>query len=128
MTDRDTSASGTGRARTVSLQRRHAERRELGVRRRRLRGRTRRPPKRDSIAGSSVSVAASVSSTAITEATARPYVKLTPVANIPSNAITTVAPASRIARPDVSIAPSTDCSTSPSAAKFSRNRVTMNSA
>ena len=75
-----------------------------------------------------MSVAASVSSTAITEATASPYVKLTPVANIPSSAITTVVPASRIARPDVSIAPITDCSTSPISAKFSRNRVTMNSA
>jgi hypothetical protein len=55
----------------------------------------------------------SVSSTASAEAIASPYMKLTPVANMPSRAITTVAPASRMALPDVSIAPITDCSTSP---------------
>ena len=54
--------------------------------------------------------------------------ELTPVANIPNSAITTVVPASRIACPDASIAPITDWSTSRRSAKFSRNRVTMNSA
>ena len=75
--------------------------------------RTSRWPKRESIAGSSVSDAASVSSTASTEAIESPYRKLTPVANIPSSAITTVVPASRIARPEVSIASCTDALTSP---------------
>ena len=56
---------------------------------------------------------ASVSSTASTEAIASPYMKLTPVANMPSRAITTVVPASRIARPEVSIASITERSTSP---------------
>ena len=106
-------ASGHGRACTISLQRRHvapgAERRN----RPRPRGRTSLGPKRDSIAGSSVSDAASVNSTASTEAIASPYMKLIPVANMPSSAITTVAPASRIARPEVSIASSTDRFTSP---------------
>jgi len=54
-------------------------------------------PKREIIAGSSVNDASSTSSTPSTDATASPYIKLTPVANIPSRAITTVAPASRIA-------------------------------
>lgn len=49
----------------------------------------------------------------MTAAIARPYMKATPVANIPSSAITTVAPASRIARPEVSIAASTEPSTEP---------------
>ena len=38
----------------------------------------------------------------------------TPVANMPSRAITTVVPASRIARPEVSIASMTERLTSPS--------------
>ena len=54
-----------------------------------------------------------MSSTAITAAIASPYMNATPVANIPSRAITTVAPASRIARPEVSIAATTERSTSP---------------
>ena len=56
-----------------------------------------------------------MSSTANTDAMAKPYMKLTPVANIPNSAITTVVPASRIARPEVSIASITECSMSPSA-------------
>ncbi len=56
-----------------------------------------------------------MSSTAITAAIASPYMNATPVANMPSRAITTVAPASRIARPEVSIASTTERSTSPNA-------------
>ena len=62
-----------------------------------------------------MSEATSVSSTAITAAIASPYMNATPVANMPSRAITTVVPASRTARPEVSIASITDCSTSPNA-------------
>ena len=54
-----------------------------------------------------MSDAAIVSSTASTEAIESPYRKLTPVANMPSSAMITVLPASRIARPEVSIAWST---------------------
>ena len=57
-----------------------------------------------------------VISTVSTEAIASPYMKLIPVANMPSSAITTVVPASRIARPEVSIASTTDSRTSPSRA------------
>ena len=71
-------------------------------------GRAIRAPNRDSNAGSTVSEASIVSSTARTEAIDRPYMKLTPVANMPSRAMITVVPASRIARPDVSMAPITD--------------------
>ena len=124
----ETIASGHGRRWTVRLHSRHRERcaapssttaapalapRPNG--RRRVRGRTTRWPYFDSIAGSTVSDAIIVASTAQTEAIASPYRKLTPVANIPSRAIVTVVPASRIARPDVSIASTTDCSTSPQA-------------
>ena len=84
-----------------------------GCRRLRVRVRTIRSPYFDNIAGSTVSDAIIVISTAKTEAIASPYRKLTPVANIPSRAIVTVVPASRIARPDVSIASTTDCSTFP---------------
>jgi hypothetical protein len=62
-----------------------------------------------------VSDAASVSSTARIEAIDRPYMKLTPVANMPRRAMTTVVPASRIARPAVSIASITERWTSPKA-------------
>ena len=65
------------------------------------------------MAGRMVSDASSVSSTAKTEAIASPYMKLTPVANMPSRAMITVVPASRIARPEVSIASTTERSTSP---------------
>ena len=128
-------ASGHGRACTIWLQRRHFERLTAppplpsetspvagaAARVRRARSPHRRcpdllstrGPTRESIAGSSVIEAASVSRTASTEAMASPYMKLTPVANMPSRAITTVVPASRIARPEVSIASSTDPSMSP---------------
>jgi hypothetical protein len=44
---------------------------------------------------------------------ASPYMKVTPVANMPSRAMMTVVPASRMARPDVSIACRIDLSTFP---------------
>src|SRR5580704_13260611 len=108
-------ASGHGRRWTVRL---HSRQREwcgalscttaaavLARRRpngsRRVRGRTIRSPYFDSIAGSTVSDANIVASTANTEEIARPYRKLTPVTNIPSSAIITVVPARRTARPDV---------------------------
>ena len=65
------------------------------------------------MAGSTVSDDTMTRSTVSTEAMDSPYMKLTPVANIPSRAITTVVPARRIARPEVSIASSTARSTSP---------------
>ena len=108
-------ASGHGRALTASLQRRHIEARPSVCARCPRRLRATRCPKRERTAGSSVSEAVIVTSTASAEAIASPYMKLTPVANMPSSAITTVVPASRIARPDVSIAAITDRSTSPSA-------------
>ena len=77
-------------------------------------GRASRGPKRESSAGRTVSDAVIVSSTVSTDAIESPYRKPTPVANMPSSAITTVVPASRIARPEVSIASSTDSFTSPS--------------
>ena len=64
-------------------------------------------------AGSRVSDAASTTTTPIAAATAAPLSRLTPSANIPSRAITTVVPANRTARPEVLIAASTACSTSP---------------
>ena len=68
-----------------------------------------------------------VNSTAITAAIARPYMNDTPVANMPSSAIITVTPASRTARPEVSIAASTALSVSPETRYSSRKRVTINS-
>ena len=68
-----------------------------------------------------------VKNTAITAAMASPYMNATPVANIPSSAMITVTPASRTARPEVSIALRTALSTSPEARYSSRNLVTMNS-
>ncbi len=95
---------------------------------RRCRRSTTRSPKRESIAGSTVNEASRVNRTARTDAIESPYMNGTAVANMPSSAITTVVPASRIALPEVSIACSTDASTSPSARNDSRKRVTMNSA
>ena len=116
ITASDATASGHGRLWTVRLQRRQAVSRggaPLASRRRSRRpGRTTRSPQRESSAGRTVSDALSTSSTASTEAIASPYMKFTPVANIPSSAITTVVPASRIARPEVSIAPITASVTS----------------
>ena len=65
------------------------------------------------MAGSTVNEAQSTMSTASTDAIESPYRKVTPVANIPSRAMITVVPASRIARPEVSIASMTACDTSP---------------
>ena len=72
-----------------------------------------RGPAKLSNAGSSVSDAVSTSTTPIAAATAAPLRMLTPSANIPSSAITTVAPANSTARPEVFIAASTASCTSP---------------
>ena len=65
---------------------------------------TSRGPKNISNAGSAVNEADSTNSTARIDAIDSPYMNETPVANIPSRAMTTVVPASRTARPEVSIA------------------------
>jgi hypothetical protein len=107
----------SGWARTTSLQRRHRDARgglpPAALREAARVGLTSRAPKRDSSAGSSVSEASIVKSTAMTEPIASPYMKLTPVTNIPSSAMITVVPASKTALPEVSIASSTDSPTSP---------------
>ena len=117
ITTSDAIASGHGRDWTIRLQRLHSDSRgglpAAARARARRPGRATRAPKRESSAGSTVSEAAIVSSTVNTDAIDNPYRNETPVANIPSRAITTVVPASRIARPEVSIASITDCSTSP---------------
>jgi hypothetical protein len=59
-----------------------------------------------------VSAAIIVKSTPMLEATAIPYRKLTRRANIPRSATQTIAPANSTARPDVSIASSTEDPTS----------------
>ena len=118
ITASDASASGHGRACTISLQRRHSDSRGAAPATARCRarrdGRTIFGPKRESSAGSTVSDASITNSTANTDASESPYMKLTPVANIPSSAITTVVPASKIARPEVSIASSTASRVEPS--------------
>ena len=107
-------ASGHGRDRTSLLQRRQLDCRGASPRsmRRRSRrvGRTTRLPHAVSSAGSAVSEARSTRRTASTEAIASPYMKVTPVRNIPSNAITTVVPAGTMARPEVSMACTIDAS------------------
>ena len=132
MTASEASASGHGRLCTVRLQRRQAVSPASSPRAARARarrpGRTTFGPKRPSIAGSSVSDASRTISTASTEAIARPYRNATPVANMPNSAIITVVPASRTARPDVSIDAMIDASTSPVSSYASLKRVTMNSA
>ena len=85
-------------------------------------------PTRLSIAGSSVREASIVSSTATDEASAGAYRNCTPSANMPSSAITTVAPANSTARPAVSMASSTASSTPSPIRNPARNRVTTKSA
>ena len=67
-------------------------------------------PKKPSRAGSSVSAATTVKDTATEAATATPYRKLTPSANIPSIAMQTIIPANITARPEVSSDSITACS------------------
>ena len=93
-----------------------------------MRKRSTRRPILLSIAGSSVSDASIVSRTASEDATAGPYRNETPRANIPSSAITTVAPANSTARPEVSIALRTASRTSSPSRSPARKRVTMNRA
>ncbi len=112
ITTSETSASDSGRRCTVCDHSRQRDGRSASPRaaRRRARrlGLTSRWPNSINSAGSAVSDAVSTISTARIEAIERPYMNVTPVANIPSSAITTVVPASRTARPDVSIASITD--------------------
>ncbi len=77
-----------------------------------------------SSAGSSVRAADIVSSTASEAASAGPWRKLTPIANSPSIATTTVAPAKSTARPAVSMATSTASLTSRPSRRPLRNLVT----
>ena len=112
----ENSASGHGRAWTMTLQRRQADscgRPDAARRRSERDGRTTLCPKRESSAGTTVSDASSTHRTVMTEAIESPYMNATPVANMPSRAMITVQPASRIARPEVSIASITAASTSP---------------
>ena len=80
------------------------------------------------MAGSSVSAAAIVNSTPMLAATARPYRKLIPSANMPSSAMHTTIPANSTVRPDVSMAVTREVSTSLPARSPCRCRDTMNSA
>ena len=95
---------------------------------RRSRRRGTRPPTAPNSAGSSVSAAITVNATTTAAATATPYRKLTPSANIPSIAITTIIPANSTARPEVSIASTTASSRLTPRRVACRKRVTMNSA
>jgi hypothetical protein len=87
-----------------------------------------RSPYFDSSTGSTVTAATIVISTPSEAATARPRSNAIPSVNIPSSAMITVQPANRTARPAVSIAPTVAASTPSPACRFSRKRVTMNSA
>ena len=58
-------------------------------------------PMKPSRAGRSVSAAIMVSATPMAAASASPYRKLTPRANMPSSAMHTMMPANRTARPEV---------------------------
>ncbi len=117
ITASDSSASGFGRDCTITLQRRQVESwatsPAAACRRSEREGRTTRCPKRDSSAGTTVNEATSTSSTVMIDAIDSPYMNATPVANMPSSAMITVLPASRIALPEVSIASITAASTSP---------------
>ena len=101
-------AAGHGRRRTSSAQRgQKAPCPPEAVARPRRRVLPIRAPTFDRRAGSSVSDASIVSSTAMADDTARPVRNPTPSTSIPSSATITVMPANRTARPDVSIAATT---------------------
>ena len=76
----------------------------------RSRRRNTKRPKKPSRAGNSVRAEITVNDTAIVAATATPYRKLTPSANMPSIAMHTIIPANSTARPDVSSDSVTACS------------------
>jgi hypothetical protein len=82
-------------------------------------------PMNPSIAGRRVRAATMVRATPMAAATARPYRKLTPRANMPSSAMHTMIPAKSTARPEVLTALMMDDSTSRPATRPWRWRVTM---
>jgi hypothetical protein len=85
-------------------------------------------PMKPNRAGKSVRAAIMVKATPMAAATAKPYRKLTPKANIPRRAMHTMMPANRTARPDVLTALMMDSSVSCPATNPCRWRVTMNRA
>ena len=115
ITSAATPATSAGRRRTHAVQRAHTGDSALSVkspafRRRRSRRPGTRPPRMPSSAGSSDSAASIVKATVTAAATATPYRKLTPRANIPSIAMQTIVPANSTARPEVSIASTAESS------------------
>ena len=72
-----------------------------------------RSPTKPSSAGSSVTEAIIVKSTVIDAPTAMPFMKLTPMINMPRSEITTVVPANNTARPAVSTASAVAAAQSP---------------
>ena len=85
-------------------------------------------PMKPSMAGSSVRAAIMVRATPMAAASANPYRKLTPRANMPRSAMHTMIPANRTARPEVLTALTMEDSTSRPATSPCRCRVTMNRA
>ena len=82
-------------------------------------------PMKPNMAGRRVRAATMVRATPMAAATARPYRKLTPRANMPSSAMHTMIPAKSTARPEVLTALMMDDSTSRPATRPWRWRVTM---
>ena len=87
-----------------------------------------RSPAKPSRAGSRVSEAIIVMATTTAAPMARPETKLSCMISMPMREMTTVVPANSTARPAVSMAMSVDDSMLWPLCRFSRNRVTMNSA
>ena len=81
-----------------------------------------------SSAGRRVSDATIVTATTVAALTASPVTKLMPMMIMPSSEMTTVVPANSTARPAVSMASTVASRTSIPLCRFSRYRVTMNSA
>ena len=79
-------------------------------------------------AGSSVSEATAVTATTVAAAAASPVTNARPMRTMPSSEMTTVVPANATARPAVSRATTVASSIEAPLCRFSRNRVTMNSA
>jgi hypothetical protein len=69
-----------------------------------------------------------VTATTVAAPMARPFTKLSPMISMPSSEMTTVVPAKVTARPAVSMANDVANSLLWPLFRFSRNRVTMNSA
>jgi hypothetical protein len=85
-------------------------------------------PAKPRSAGRSVSEATTVRSTIVAAAMARPWMNAIPISNMPRKETTTVTPAKATARPAVSMAMATASSVVCPWWRFSRYRVTMNSA